>query len=132
MSEGEPLVINLDYENTWEPVAVPEGEYLVRIMSAEVSVGKKGPYLMLRLDLPEYPTSKDMTHPLMLPKEGDDPKTINKRTNAIKALIQAVGMAPGPFSPEQLEGLTFYAYLVVEEDEEYGETNRIRKILKGV
>jgi len=121
--------INLDFENTYEPEAVPEGEYQVRITSAELSAGKKGPYLMLRLDIPDEAKSKDMTHPLMLPQDTDDPKTQNRRSLAIKRLLQACGLPVGPFAPEQLVGCTFFAYVVEEESEEYGTQNRVRRIL---
>lgn len=123
--------VNLDFENTWEPVAVPEGEYLLRVLSASIEQGKKGPGLQLRLDIPVEPHSKDISHWLNLPREGDDIKTINSRTNRIKEILLACGVQPGPFNPEVLQGCQFWAYLTVEEDAEYGEQNRVRKVLRG-
>lgn len=123
--------LNFDFEDTYEPVAIPEGEYMVRVINAEVKSGQKGPFLILRLDVPEEPKAKDMTHVLMLPTENDDAKQANRRKLAIKRLLEATGIGLGGFSPEQLVGSTFYAYLVEEESEEYGTQNRIRRILTG-
>lgn len=128
---AEDTIINLDFENTWEPESVPEGEYQLRVTNAELKAGKKGPGLQLSLDIPSYPHSKDISHWFNLPKEGDDIKTINKRTRAIENCLIACGFAPGPFAPEQLIGAEPFAYLVEEEDEEYGKQNRVRRWLKG-
>lgn len=132
----EQSFIDISLEDTPELKALPEGEYQVQATSAELGTSEKsgGKYLLLRLEVPTEPTSKDMTHVLMLPAQQDTEKQIIKRKNRIKQAMDAFGYdyaGQGGIDPDALTGMEAWAYLTVEEDPEYGTQNRIRRFVQG-
>lgn len=112
--------------------ALEEGEYEVQITSADIGESDKtgGKYLMLRLEVPTEPESKDFTHVLMLPADGDSEKQRIKRLSRLKEAMEAFGYDYSQgIETDALEGLTSWAYLAVEESGEYGEQNRVRRFV---
>lgn len=126
--------LDLSLEDVPELEALEEGEYQVQITSAEIGESDKtgGKYVMLRLEVPAVAESKDFTHVLMLPADGDSEKQKIKRLNRLKEAMQAFGYDySNGIETEELVGLEAWAYLMVEESAEYGEQNRVRRFVEG-
>lgn len=124
--------LGLDFDNVFEPKSMKEGDYQLRVISAELKQQKPekgtGQFIQLRLEIMNEPEAKDILQVLMLPAEGDDVKKRNKRLSAIQTLIRACGQEPSAISNvEQLQGCTLWATLVEESDPEYGTQNRVRR-----
>ena len=126
------LQYNLD--NVKELATVPEGEYQVRIVNAEMKTSVKtgGQYLNIRLELPDESDSKGVTHILMLPADADDDKKKNNRLRALKIMYEAfeVDFSAG-VETEDLVGLTSWALITEEDGGEYGIQNRVKRFVQG-
>ena len=126
--------LDLNFDEVFEPKALTQGEYQLRVIDAGVKTSSKGKgdYLGVRLEVMNEPTAKTIQHVMMLPSSNDDIKKKNNRLFAIQSFIKACGMDPGAnFNPEQLVGSTCWAILTEEADPEYGNQNRVRKFVAG-
>lgn len=124
---------DLNLNDAVEYSSVPEGEYELRILNVDrkVSANTGGEYVMARLEVINEPYSKDINHVMMLPTPADDVKKKNNRMLALVRFLEAFGFDPNnPPPPEEMIGATGYAFLVEEEDSEYGKQNRIRRFPK--
>lgn len=135
MSEGKSFY-EVALEDTPELEALPEGEYRVQVTDAKLDVSDNtgGQYLLLRLEVPSEPTSKDFTEVFMLPTSEDSEKQRIKRLSRVKKACNALGYdysAYGGLDPEAFKGLEGWAHLGVETDSQYGEQNRVREWVKG-
>lgn len=133
--EEEQSFIDISLADTPELSALPEGEYRVQVTDAEMSTNKSGgKYVLLRLEVPNEPTSKDFTHYLGLPSDDDTEKQVIKRKNRIKETMEALGYdyaAQGGIDVDALVGLEGWAHLGESQDPEYGTQNSVRKWVKG-
>ena len=86
----------------------------------------------MRLELADEADSKNITHIIMLPADGDDDKRRNNRLRAVKMFYEAfdVDYTKG-VETEDLVGLTGWAIVVEEESDEYGTQNRVRRFVQG-
>lgn len=117
-----------------ELIALPEGEYQLRILEIEVKTSQAGnPMVQMRLDVPEEPNSKGITHTIMLPTQADDEKKRNGRLRSLKAFCDAFGIdhSNGITLDESVVGSTGWAILGIEDSPEYGEQNRVRRFIAG-
>lgn len=127
------FILDQDTTEAVELTTVPEGEYQIRFLAGEQKVSKKGaPMLQLRFDIPEDPTSKDLTHYMMLPTPDMDAKQRNRRLLDIRNLKAAFGLTDSQAMDfDQLVGTLVWAVLAEEENEEFGMQNRIRRFVTG-
>lgn len=112
--------------------AVEAGEYEVRIVEVEIKTSKNtgGEMILCRLDIPSEPASKDLTHVMMLPTAADDEKKKVRRLQAIKEFCDAFGIDYSKgLSLHNPEGLTAWAILGIEETDEYGRQNRVKRFI---
>lgn len=124
---------DLNLNDAVEYSSVAEGEYELRILNIErkISANTGGEYIMARLEVMNEPYSKDINHVMMLPTAADDVKKKNNRLLALVRFFEAFGFDPNNVpTPEEMVGATGFAYLVEEEDNEYGKQNRIRRFPK--
>ena len=126
------LQYNLD--NVKELATVPEGEYQVRVVNAEMKTSQKtgGQYLNIRLELPDESDSKGVTHIIMLPAEDDDDKKKNGRLRNLNTFYECFGVdyANG-VETEDLIGLTGWGLITEEDGGEYGIQNRVKRFVQG-
>ena len=124
----------LDFSGTYEPETVSPGEYRLRVVEAEVKSQKpekgSGSFIQLKLDIPEAPRAKDITHVMMLPTPNDDPKQKNSRLSAIQLFLKACGF-DNVDNINEVVGANPWAILVEEETQEWGKQNRVRKFVAG-
>ncbi len=117
-----------------EPQAVEEGEYKIRLIECdgvrENSAGN--PYILPRFEIPEEPTSKDFTHYMALPHSDMDAKTLNKTLARLKLFGQAFGVNFGQqVDFAEMAGIEGWAILGLQDNDEYGPQNFIKKFLAG-
>lgn len=123
-----------NFEDVFEPKSVKEGEYQLRVLSAEVKTSTKtgGDYISLKLEIVSEPTAKEINHVLMIPTASDDIKQKNKRLSAIQAFVKSCGLDPSTTNNvKEVEGCTCWAILSEIEDPEYGMQNKVRKFVVG-
>ena len=125
--------IDMNFDDVKEYKSVSEGEYQLRILSAELKAGNKGQFILVKLQIMgEDPFTKDVTHVMMAPSAGDDAKQANNRKLAIKRFMEAFAIEfTGRVEPETWVGQSGWALLVEETSEEYGTQNRIRRVIAG-
>lgn len=124
--------MDTDLNEVQDIIVLEPGEYQLRCVKAEVKVSAKGnEYLNLRLDIPEIINADDVYYMLMAP-DGNDPKVDNKRKIALRTACEAFGVPYDAIrNPEMFEGNMVWAVLGVEDDEEYGPKNRVKRIIQG-
>lgn len=114
-----------------EQEVVPPGEYTLRCVQAEVRQSRETgrQYLYVLYEIDGYPNSFPVGHVIMFPTENDDELTRIRRLRSLKRFFEAHEIDLDQPDTDLLIGKEVQARLVVEEDEEYGERNRIRRFL---
>jgi len=126
--------LDIDFNDTFEPKAVPPGEYNLRVLRAEIKTSKNtgGDYLNLQMEIVNEPEADNIYHIMMLPTSNDDIKKANKRKLALLAFFKAFGVdATSGMNVDILEGQTGWAILDIEDDPEFGQRNRVKKFVTG-
>jgi hypothetical protein len=116
-----------------EEHAVEEGEYALRITSAEVRSDKG--FILVRLEIIDDPYAKEVSTFLNLPGHGRNEKDENRILQRLKYFFSAFDLDPhktydpSEQEPEGFVGLEGYAMLSTPEDKDdgYGPQNRIKK-----
>ncbi|OQB10003.1 MAG: hypothetical protein BWY21_00567 [Parcubacteria group bacterium ADurb.Bin216] len=124
--------LNQNYDNVKEPKSVPEGEYELRILAAEVKVSANtgGEFLSIKCEILGEAYAKDVNYVIMQPTSSDDEKTRNMKLLRNTRLLEACNLNPATTSNvNELVGCTFWAILGEEESAEYGTQNRIKKLV---
>ena len=117
-----------------EPFAVKKGEYKLNIVSVRTGVDKNGfDYLMPSIEVVGEPYSKEFTHFLHCPdKDAMSEKQLNRARFAYSSFCACFSIDnTRPHDPEDTwPGHEGWAILGVGDNEEYGEQNYIKKLLK--
>ncbi len=116
-------------EEAQEPKAVPEGEYELSVLRAEVKDTRTGGKMIsLAFKIEGEPLAQVVPDWLHLPDDNDDPNAENRKLLRIKQFCQAFDYdyANG-IDTDELVGQTGKAILGLKEHETYGEQNSIRK-----
>lgn len=127
--------LDLNLSDAVDLTTVEPDEYRLQIIDARI--GRKTPesqqYLLVRFDIADVTNAKDVTHVMMLPDPSrEDAKQVNKRKLAVREFLQACGADwTAPLDLNGLKGMECWAILGVEESEDYGEQNRIRRFVTG-
>lgn len=115
-----------------EPQPVAAGEYVIRIIRAEVKPRSNGQGTMLALtfDLPGEGDARLVNHWLMFPDTATDEAQENRVLRNLKAFGEAfdVDFEAG-IEVDELLRKEGKAILSVETSEEYGEQNRVKRFL---
>lgn len=124
--------IDINLNDVKDVTTVPEGEYKLACLSAEVKTSQSGnDYINLRFSVVDEPDAQDVYHIIMLPNQQDDEKGKTNKLRAIKRLFEACNVpTASPINLDTLVGQTCWATLVEEEDS-YGKKNRIRRFTKS-
>ena len=115
-----------------EPIALPAGEYIARIVKFEDRARSKGPGTMsaITLTFPNNPDSKLLTHYLMHPDTVEDETKMNNCLRRIKQFCNCFGLdADGGFDESDAVGSEGTVILDMETSEEWGEQNNIRRFI---
>lgn len=131
---------DIDYENSQEPTAVPaDQEYKLRIVDVKTDLStptglptdKNGNYYLLpRFEIIDEPLAKEFTRFIGLPHEGMDEKKKNSTGYALKTFLAAFDLDSRSISdPTDMVGAEGWAILGLEETEQYGEQNYVKKFI---
>lgn len=130
-----------DLESGRELVAADEGEYRVRIKDwrtdEDGSIVRKTadgrPYILPVLeviDCEQAEYTKDFSHFLWLIDDDMDAKKKNNARFALREFWTAFGIDyRQPIDPESAIGATADALLTIQNDDEYGPQNRVKKFM---
>ena len=124
------ILEGMDFNNIPEEKALPDGEYEVRITSAEEYIGKQSGKTSIRVILmvPGEVDAQDIFFYLSLPQEGDDPKSVNRKKRRIRDFLQAFDLTPTtPY--EDWYGHKSWALVKQEEDQNGEMRNAIVRFL---
>lgn len=132
-------ILELDLEGATEPTIVDaDEEYKLRIVSCgEIRQDKKGnDYILPRFEIPDSPASKEFTKYLKLATkknlEGLSAKQINSLKWGNTQFFECFKVDPSRLEPGvDLPGKTGWAILGIENDEEYGDKNYVKKFIVG-
>ena len=122
--------LDIDVGSAIEPRSVPaDVEYELRIIEVKYGVDKNGnPYIMPRFEVINEVGAKDFTKFLGLPTNSDDAKKKNSKAWAIRALCTAFKLNANS-DTDTWVGATGWAILGVEENEQYGPQNYIKRFV---
>lgn len=121
-----------DVMNTPDPIVMDaDSEVQLRIIACDHKNNKDGnPYILPRMEVIDEPLAKEVTKYLGLPHPGMDEKQLMRAKNALKHFFNAFDV-PEKFDPEDLVGMEGWAILGVEESDEYGESNYVKRFVTG-
>ena len=112
---------------------VPDGEYELAVISAELAESKSKPgqqQIALSFSIQGVVNAPVVRHWLQLPHASDDDATTNRKLLRLKQFCDAFDYdASNGLDTEDLTGLTGTALLSVENNEEYGDQNRIKRFV---
>jgi len=127
-------LLDIDVSGAEEPkVVAADEEYKIRVLDATSAIDKNGePYLLPRFEVVDEPLAKDFTKFLRLPHDGLNAKQLARAQWALKLFLEAFDMpVKGQIDVEDLKGKTGWAILGVEDNEQYGEGNYVKKFIAG-
>jgi len=125
-------LLDIDVGDAQEPKVVPaDEEYELRIIDAKTDTNKDGnPYLLPRLEVVGEPLAKDFTKYIALPHEEMDAKQLNRTKWALKNYLECFGLpTEGKLVVGDMVGSTGWGILGVEDNEQYGEQNYVKKFI---
>jgi len=122
--------LDMNFDDVVEPRAVaPDKEYKLRILEVREGTDKNGnTYLMPRFEILDEVGAKDFTYFMGLPNDQMDAKRLNTTKYKIKNFVEAFGLGNDVSDWQGSEG---WAILGLEENEQWGEQNFIKKFVKG-
>ena len=129
---GSLLDIGDDIANAPEPKVVPaDEEYKLRIISAVQDIDKnQHPYILPRFDVADQPFSKDFTKFIGLPHSELDEKAMVRARSNLRIFLECFGLpTSGQLPIDDMIGKTGWAILGIEETEQYGEQNYVKKFI---
>jgi hypothetical protein len=127
-----PTILDFNTDEVPDLELVPEGEYKLEIIKAEVKNSRKGePMLSSMHKIVGKPNAQLVFSNIMLPTEELDEEDRNSRLRRLKAFKAAHGITATKFDPESLKGRTGYALLSEEETAEHGKQNKISRWIDG-
>lgn len=125
-------LIQFNIDEVQDLVVLPEGEHQVSILSAEL-YQKAGELVKQSIKLTfkalNEPNAQLINEFLSLPNNQDDETSRGFKERRIKSFCQCfqVDLSGGGIQLETLPGLTGFVILSVENDEKYGDSNRIKR-----
>lgn len=129
---GSLLDIGEGVADAPEPKAVPaDEEYKLRIIGATQDNDKnQEPYLLPRFDIDGQPLSKDFTKFLRIPHSGLEEKDMIRARSSMRIFLTCFGLpTSGQIDLEDMKGKTGWAILGIEETEQYGENNYVKRFI---
>jgi len=126
-------ILDLDLNDAKEPAVVPANEeYKLKIVGCKSNTDKNGnPYILPTFEIPDVPNAKEFTKFLRLPHKGLNAKQLNNCKWQLKCFFSAfkVDYSKKINVENDLNGRTGWAILGIENDEEYGDKNYVKKFI---
>lgn len=120
--------LDMNFDDVVEPTVAPaDAEYELRILDVKEGNDKNGnPYLMPRFEVIDVVGAKDFSYFLGLPNDSMDAKRLNACKWRLKTFMDAFKIEYSS-DPQDWVGQTGWAILGVEETDQYGEQNYIKR-----
>lgn len=124
--------LDMDFNDVVEPtVAEADTEQKLRILDVKEGTDKNGhAYLMPRFEICDLVGAKDFSYFLGLPHGEMDAKRLNNCKYKLKTFMDAFGLEYAS-DPADWVGEEAWAILGVEENEQYGPQNFVKKFVKA-
>lgn len=124
--------LDMDFSDVVEPrVAAADTEYKLRILDVKEGTDKNGnPYLMPRFEVVDEVGVKDFSYFLGLPGAHMDAKRLNNAKYKLKTFMDAFGIEYSS-DPADWVGLEGWAILGVENNDQYGDQNFIKRFVQA-
>lgn len=124
--------LDMNFDDVVEPTVAPaDAEYKLRIVDVKEGTNKNGDaYLMPRFEILEVVGAKDFTKYLGLPTASMDAKKMNNAKYALKVFLDAFKLEYAS-DPADWVGAEGWAILGVENNEQYGDQNFIKRFVKS-
>ncbi len=131
MTENSTIV-QIDWDDMQEPQPVEPGQYVCTVEDIAVKNSKKGNnYVNARLSIQSDEPTSSVWHMMMLPN-GEDAEKDNMWKLQLSHFLEACGMSLSPeLDLQECIGAEIWCALDLEEDDEYGERNRVKRVLKA-
>ena len=126
--------LNINLDDTKEPTVAEAGEHVVRIAMAEAKKSKAGAdMLVLTIELPNEVGVGRIFDYLLAPQESDDDNRVYMRKLSLNRMCECFGYdsTNGGIDTEELIGREGKALISIEDNEEYGEQNRIKRYISA-
>lgn len=125
--------LDLNLDDVVELAAVePDREYKLRIIDVREGTDKNGNgYFMPRFEVVDEVGAKDFTYFLGLPNDSMDPKRVNNAKRKIKNFLDAFSLPYDSNPVNDWPGAEGWAILGLEETDQWGAQNFIKKFVKG-
>lgn len=122
-----------NFDDTHDEIILEDGsEVLLRVISVDSGVGAKGPYKRIGYEIDGEPYAKAVYNIMSLPNADDDPRKRNKKNLRLRDFLIAHSMPiDRAFNWNDLLGVEVWAILGVEESEQYGDKNTVKKYTKS-
>jgi hypothetical protein len=122
-----------DFSDTHDEIILEDGsEVLLRVVSVDTGMGPKGPYKRIGYEIDDQPYTKNVYNIISLPTQNDDPKKKNRKSLRLRDFLLAHQIPiDKPFNWAELVGVEVWAILGVEESEQYGDKNTVKKYTKS-
>ena len=129
--------LDIDFSDVQEPSAVPgDQEYKLRIVGVKTDengnlpTNKNGQeYLLPRFEIVGEPTAKEFTRYIGMPDSSMDAKQLNNAKWALKSFFEAFDLDPNNVTIDGMVGAEGWAILGLEETNEWGEQNFVKKFI---
>ncbi len=129
--------LNVNLNDVKDLVALPDGEYELRLYKAELKTVEKvdsvafgAEMINMAFDVPSETDAKDISHTLWLPKASDSEKDQQNALRRLKYFCDAFGIDySSGINLDEIIGATGWALLKTESSDEYGDQNRIRRFI---
>ena len=114
-------------------VADADTDVELRIVDVKMDINKSGnPYFLARFEVSDQPLTKEFTRYFALPHKDMSEKQLNACQNNMRKFGEAFDIDfSSKINLEDLKGLTGWAILGIEENEEYGEQNYVKRFTTG-
>ncbi len=138
MEAPEAYVVDTDTSDAIEMGPKDAGEYKVQVLKAEFR--QSGPdsnsnwkAILLTLDIPDETDAEIFSHMQFLPdSENQERKRFERSKGDLAKFKAAFGIGDSePFTVDDLVGREAWAYLTIEQNEEYGDRNKVQRWITG-
>jgi len=120
----------MNFDDVIEPTIAPaDAEYKLRILEVREGTNKSGgPYLMPRFEICDVVGAKDFSYYIGLPDASMDAKRLNNTKYKLKNFMDAFKLEYAS-DPTDWVGSEGWAILGVENNEQYGDQNYVKKFV---
>ena len=129
MAEG--FVLDYALDDIPDLGVVEEGEHLLTVTGVNYTEADKNgnPFLIINFRIENAPNTKNVSHFIGLPGPNHNEEESQDRLRSLKYFATAFGVSM-PINSDEIEGAQGTAILKVEDNDEYGEQNKVKRFVE--